>query len=132
MDESRADGLEGELDDLSEFSDYLSDQREEITALPLLTWDQEQRLAHQVESGNKQAGEILVKANLLLSIAQKYQDEGVAREDLIEEGALGLVHAVEKYNYRRSFRFSTYATHWVRQAMVHAIQNQRLRGIEDK
>lgn len=92
----------------------------------LLTQRQEKRLAKCVEKGDKKAREILVNANLRLvtSIAKKYQNRGIAMEDLIQEGTLGLIHAVDKYDWRRGFRFSTYATHWIRQALGRAVENQ--------
>jgi len=106
-------------DDLSEFAAYLSDRGGGSGSLPLLTQDEERRLARLVEKGDKRAREILVNANLRLvtSIAKKYQNRGIAMEDLIQEGTLGLIHAVDKYDYKRGFRFSTYATHWIRQAL---------------
>lgn len=92
----------------------------------LLTQRQEKHLAKCVERGDKRAREILVNANLRLvtSIAKKYQNRGIAMEDLIQEGTLGLIHAVDKYDWRRGFRFSTYATHWIRQALGRAVENQ--------
>jgi RNA polymerase sigma factor (sigma-70 family) len=91
-----------------------------------LTLEQEQILARQVEQNVKWAREVLVNANLRLvtSIAKKYQNRGIAMEDLIQEGTLGLIHAVDKFDYRRGFRFSTYATHWIRQALGRAVENR--------
>ena len=92
----------------------------------LLSACHEMRLAKRVEHGDDQAREQLVNANLRLvtSIAKKYQNRGIPMEDLIQEGILGLIHAVDKYDWRRGFRFSTYATHWIRQALGRAIENQ--------
>lgn len=86
----------------------------------------ELRLAKRAEHGDDKAREQLVNANLRLvtSIAKKYQNRGIPMEDLIQEGILGLIHAVDKYDWRRGFRFSTYATHWIRQALGRAIENQ--------
>ena len=111
--------------DMNEFNAYLTDRNGSGSA-PLLTMDQERKLARQVETGNKRAREVLVNANLRLvtSIAKKYQNRGIAMEDLIQEGTLGLIHAVDKFDYRRGFRFSTYATHWIRQALGRAVENQ--------
>jgi RNA polymerase sigma factor (sigma-70 family) len=111
--------------DPSEFSVYLSDRGGSSSA-PLLSMEQERRLARCVEKGDKWAREVLVNANLRLvtSIAKKYQNRGIAMEDLIQEGTLGLIHAVDKFDYRRGFRFSTYATHWIRQALGRAVENQ--------
>ena len=92
----------------------------------LLSACHELRLARRAERGDQSAREILVNSNLRLvtSIAKKYQNRGIALEDLIQEGTLGLIHAVDKYDWRRGFRFSTYATHWIRQALGRAIENQ--------
>ncbi len=118
-------------DDLSQFAAYMSDRGGLGTggSLPLLSSRQEVKLAKCVVRGGlrgKQAREILVTANLRLvtSIAKKYQNRGIAMEDLIQEGTLGLIHAVDKYDYRRGYRFSTYATHWIRQALGRAVENQ--------
>lgn len=117
---------EEEDNDLSEFAAYLSDRGGGSGSLPLLTQQEERKLARRVEKGDKRAREILVNANLRLvtSIAKKYQNRGIAMEDLIQEGTLGLIHAVDKYDYKRGFRFSTYATHWIRQALGRAVENQ--------
>ncbi|MBC8142287.1 MAG: sigma-70 family RNA polymerase sigma factor [Armatimonadetes bacterium] len=117
-----------------EFSSYFSD-RAGSSSNALLSMEQERKLARVVERGNaadggdtkdKWAREVLVNANLRLvtSIAKKYQNRGIAMEDLIQEGTLGLIHAVDKFDYRRGFRFSTYATHWIRQALGRAVENQ--------
>ncbi len=92
----------------------------------LLSACHELRLAKRAEKGDVQARETLVNSNLRLvtSIAKKYQNRGIPLEDLIQEGTLGLIHAVDKYDWRRGFRFSTYATHWIRQALGRAIENQ--------
>ena len=96
------------------FTAFVAD-RGGANSVALLTPRQERWLARCVERGGKQgerAREILVNANLRLvtSIAKKYQNRGIAMEDLIQEGTLGLIHAVDKYDWRRGFRFSTYAT----------------------
>jgi len=95
----------------------------------LLTPAQEKHLAMLIEAGGargEHARQILVNSNLRLvtSIAKKYQNRGIAMEDLIQEGTLGLIHAVDKYDHKRGFRFSTYATHWIRQALGRAVENQ--------
>jgi RNA polymerase primary sigma factor len=91
----------------------------------LLTPCQEVILAKRAEKGDRTAKEALVQANMRLvtSVAQHYQGRGLPMEDLMQEGAIGLIHAVDKYNWRRGFRFSTYATHWIRQAIMRAIAN---------
>ncbi len=108
-----------------EFASYLHD-RGGSSNTALLSMEQERKLARQVEQNVKWAREVLVNANLRLvtSIAKKYQNRGIAMEDLIQEGTLGLIHAVDKFDYRRGFRFSTYATHWIRQALGRAVENQ--------
>lgn len=121
-----------DVTDLSSFAAYLSERGSlgsGSSSLPLLSQRQERRLARCVERGGRpgeRAREILVNANLRLvtSIAKKYQNRGIAMEDLIQEGTLGLIHAVDKYDWRRGFRFSTYATHWIRQALGRAVENQ--------
>jgi RNA polymerase primary sigma factor len=92
----------------------------------LLTAAEEVALAKKVERGDKSAKERMINSNLRLvvSIATRYQGHGVALGDLIQEGTLGLNRAVEKFDWRRGFKFSTYATWWIRQACQRAISNQ--------
>lgn len=100
----------------------------------VLAPEQERGLAQRIERGGEdaeKAREVLVNANLKLvvSIAKKYENQGIAMEDLIQEGTLGLVHATERYDWRRGFQFSTYATPWIRQAVGRAVEGQgRTRG----
>jgi RNA polymerase primary sigma factor len=91
----------------------------------LLTPCQEIILARRIENGDRVAKDALVTSNLRLvtSIAQRYQGRGLPMEDLMQEGVIGLVRAAEKFNWRRGFRFSTYATHWIRQTIMRAIAN---------
>lgn len=91
----------------------------------LLTPCQEMVLARRIEKGDRIAKDTLVNSNLRLvtSIAQHYQGRGLAMEDMMQEGVIGLVRAAEKFNWRRGFRFSTYATHWIRQTILRAIAN---------
>lgn len=98
----------------------------EIGKVPLLTYDQEVELAKRVEKGDKAAKDTLTKANLRLvvSIAKKYVGRGLALLDLIQEGNIGLSRAVEKYDWRRGYKFSTYATWWIKQAITRAIADQ--------
>ncbi len=101
---------------------YLSD----IGRVPLLTPDQEKSLGKSVMAGDQEARRQLIEANLRLvvSIAKKYTGRGLSFLDLVEEGNLGLIRAVEKFDYKRGFRFSTYATWWIRQSMTRALADQ--------
>src|SRR5579871_4990407 len=91
----------------------------------LLTPCQEIILARRIENGDHAAKDALINSNLRLvtSIAQRYQGRGLPMEDLMQEGIIGLIRAADKYNWRRGFRFSTYATHWIRQTIMRAIAN---------
>ena len=101
---------------------YLSD----IGRVALLTPDQEKSLGKRVMAGDQEARRQLIEANLRLvvSIAKKYTGRGLSFLDLVEEGNLGLIRAVEKFDYKRGFRFSTYATWWIRQSMTRALADQ--------
>lgn len=92
----------------------------------LLTPEQEVDLARRVQLGDLRAKDILIESNLRLvvSIAKKYNARGIPLADLIQEGNLGLIRAVEKFDWRKGFRFSTYATWWIRRAIARAIINQ--------
>ena len=98
----------------------------EIGRVPLLTYDEEVSLAKRVEKSDKKARERLINANLRLvvSIAKKYVNRGLTLLDLIEEGNIGLMRAVVKYDWRRGYKFSTYATWRIRQAITRAIADQ--------
>ncbi len=98
----------------------------EIGRIPLLNFDQEIELAKKVEKGDKQAKKMLITSNLRLvvSIAKKYVGRGLTLLDLIQEGNQGLIRAVEKYDWRRGYKFSTYATWWIRQSITRAIADQ--------
>jgi RNA polymerase primary sigma factor len=98
----------------------------EVGRVPLLTADQEVTLAKRVERGDLAAKTQMVEANLRLvvSIAKPQLGRGLSFLDLIQEGSLGLIRAVEKFDYRRGFKFSTYATWWIRQAVQRAVADQ--------
>lgn len=98
----------------------------EIGRVPLLTSEDEVELAKRIEAGDELAKRRLAEANLRLvvSIAKRYVGRGMLFLDLIQEGNLGLIKAVEKFDYRKGFKFSTYATWWIRQAITRAIADQ--------
>ena len=107
-------------------SDALQLYLEEIGKIPLLTDSEVIELARRLEGGDPDARQRLVSANLRLvvAIAKRYQGRGVLLEDLVQEGNLGLIRAVERFDYRRGFRFSTYAAWWIRHRITRAIANQ--------
>ncbi len=98
----------------------------EIGKVPLLSAEEEVLLARRIEAGDEEAKRRLTEANLRLvvSIAKKYVGRGMLFLDLIQEGNLGLIKAVEKFDYRKGYKFSTYATWWIRQAITRAIADQ--------
>ena len=98
----------------------------EIGKVPLLTADQEVSLAKRIERGDMAAKQHMIEANLRLvvSIAKAYLGRGLSFLDLIQEGSLGLIRAVEKFDYRKGYKFSTYATWWIRQAVTRAIADK--------
>jgi RNA polymerase primary sigma factor len=98
----------------------------EMSAYPLLSAREEVELAKAIEQGDKAAKERLINSNLRLvvSIAKRYQGHGVGLLDLIQEGILGLIRAAEKFDWRRGFKFSTYATWWIRQAVERGLANK--------
>ena len=115
----------GKLDDIP-LTDPVRMYLREIGKVSLLTAAEEVELAQRMENGDVQAKQRLIDANLRLvvSIAKKYIGRGMLFLDLIQEGNLGLIRAVEKFDYRRGFKFSTYATWWIRQAITRAIADQ--------
>ena len=98
----------------------------EIGKVPLLTADQEVFLAKRIERGDMASKTQMIEANLRLvvSIAKSYLGRGLSFLDLIQEGSLGLIRAVEKFDYRKGYKFSTYATWWIRQAVTRAIADK--------
>ncbi len=111
-------------------TDFLGDVTQlylnEIGVNPLLTADEELSLSRQVREGNFNARQTMIERNLRLvvNIAKHYLNRGIPLLDLVEEGNLGLIHALEKFDPERGFRFSTYATWWIRQNIERAIMNQ--------
>ncbi|MBV9466049.1 MAG: sigma-70 family RNA polymerase sigma factor [Solirubrobacterales bacterium] len=99
---------------------------QEVRRYPLLSREQEVELAQRIERGDLEAKDRMVNSNLRLVIshARKYQGHDLPLLDLIQEGILGLIRAAEKFDYRKGFKFSTYATFWIRQAIQRAIDNR--------
>ena len=98
----------------------------EIRKNPLLTFEQEQSLAKRIAQGDQEARARMIESNLRLVVAigKKYINRGLPFSDIIEEGNLGLIRAVEKFQYQRGFKFSTYASWWIKQSIERAIVNQ--------
>lgn len=129
--EKEREKLERELEILtnlegSESTDPVRQYLREIGRVPLLTAEEEIELAKKYEEGDKKAKDKLTESNLRLvvSIAKKYIGRGLSLLDLIQEGNQGLIRAVEKYDWRKGYKFSTYATWWIRQAITRAIADQ--------
>lgn len=118
-----------EIDNLADgvgLEDHVRMYLKEIGKVPLLTAEEEVALAIRIEQGDEEAKQRLDEANLRLvvSIAKRYLGKGMQFLDLIQEGNLGLLKAVEKFDYRKGYKFSTYATWWIRQAITRAIADQ--------
>ncbi|MBX6341454.1 MAG: sigma-70 family RNA polymerase sigma factor [Thermomicrobiaceae bacterium] len=112
--------------DPSVISDPIRLYLREIAEAPLLSAEEEVELAKRIEKGDMEALQRFVRANLRLvvSIAKRYVGRGLSLLDLIQEGNIGLIRAVQKFDWRRGYRFSTYATWWIRQAITRAIADQ--------
>lgn len=130
-DEKEKEKVERELEILaklegSQSTDPVRQYLREIGKVPLLVAEEEIELAKRYEKGDKKAKSKLTESNLRLvvSIAKKYIGRGLSLLDLIQEGNQGLIRAVEKYDWRRGYKFSTYATWWIRQAITRAIADQ--------
>jgi RNA polymerase sigma factor (sigma-70 family) len=110
----------------SEGLDTLKSYLREIRRSTLLTFKQEQQLGKRVMAGDEQARQQMIESNLrlVISIGKRYIHRGFPFSDIVEEGNIGLIKAVEKFNYKRGFRFSTYASWWIRQYIERAIINQ--------
>ncbi len=124
--ENELEEKEIEIPDSIELDDPVRMYLKEIGKVPLLSPEEEIDLAKRMEAGEEQAKRKLVEANLRLvvSIAKKYVGRGMLFLDLIQEGNLGLIKAVEKFDYRKGYKFSTYATWWIRQAITRSIADQ--------
>jgi len=109
-----------------EHEDGIPSYLSRLTQVPLLTASQEEELTKLVQQGNELARQRLVESNmrLVINIAKTYRNNSIPLEDLIQEGAIGLMQAAQRFDPGRGFRFSTYATHWVRQAIGRAIDNK--------
>jgi RNA polymerase primary sigma factor len=99
---------------------------DDLGKYPLLSADAQVELAKRIEQGDEQAREEMIGSNLRLVVhwARRYQGRGVDLVDLVQEGTFGLMRAVEKFDWRKGFRFSTYATWWIRQALQRAVQSK--------
>jgi len=117
--------VEGEKE-LGAKLDSLKIYFQEICRVPLLTKDQEVELAQRIEQGDEDARQHMIEANLRLvvNIAKRYRNRGLPFLDIIEEGNLGLIRAVEKFDWRRGFKLSTYASWWIKQSIERAFVNQ--------
>jgi RNA polymerase sigma factor (sigma-70 family) len=125
--DGEAEGEEApEEADLGAKLDSLKIYFQEICRVPLLTKQEEVELAQQIEAGSEDARQHMIEANLRLvvNIAKRYRNRGLPFLDIIEEGNLGLIRAVEKFDWRRGFKLSTYASWWIKQSIERAFVNQ--------
>jgi RNA polymerase primary sigma factor len=111
---------------MSEPEDGVPSYLSRLTQAPLLTPEEEIVLTRAVQAGDKVAKQRLIESNmrLVINIAKTYRNRSIPLEDLIQEGAIGLMQAAERFDPDKGFRFSTYATHWIRQAIGRAIDNK--------
>jgi RNA polymerase primary sigma factor len=125
-DEADADDAEAESETHEVSTDTLQLFLKDIGRVALLTAAQEVELAKKIERGDHAAKQAMVEANLRLvvSIAKRYRNQGLPFLDLIQEGTIGLVRAAEKFDWRKGYKFSTYATWWIRQAVARAIADK--------
>ena len=122
--EAKATYINGDL--ATATTDALQLFMNEVGRYPLLTKEQEVELAKRVERGDLEAKEQMINSNLrlVISIAKRYQGHGLSLLDLVQEGIIGLIRAVEKFDWRKGFKFSTYATWWIRQAVQRGVANK--------
>lgn len=111
---------------MSEHEEGIPSYLSRLTQAPLLTPEEEVALTKAVQSGDQKARQRLIESNmrLVINIAKTYRNRAIPLEDLIQEGAIGLMQAAERFDPDKGFRFSTYATHWIRQAIGRAIDNK--------
>lgn len=111
---------------VTEFDDGIPSYLSRLTQAPLLTSEEEVELTRAVQKGDKAAKQRLIESNmrLVINIAKTYRNRSIPLEDLIQEGAIGLMQAADRFDPDKGFRFSTYATHWIRQAIGRAIDNK--------
>ncbi len=111
---------------MSDPDDGIPSYLSRLTQAPLLKPEEEVALTRAVQAGDKQAKQRLIESNmrLVINIAKTYRNRTIPLEDLIQEGAIGLMQAAERFDPEKGFRFSTYATHWIRQAIGRAIDNK--------
>jgi RNA polymerase primary sigma factor len=126
VEEDDVPALDLEVDARDVSTDTLQLFLKDIGRVPLLTAAQEVELAKRIERGDHTAKQKMIESNLRLvvSIAKNYRNQGLPFLDLIQEGTIGLVRAAEKFDYRRGFKFSTYATWWIRQAVARALADK--------
>jgi RNA polymerase primary sigma factor len=110
----------------TEYDDGIPSYLSRLTQVPLLTSEEEIVLTRAVQAGDQIARQRLIESNmrLVINIAKTYRNRAIPLEDLIQEGAIGLMQAAERFDPEKGFRFSTYATHWIRQAIGRAIDNK--------
>ncbi|MCQ2527762.1 MAG: RNA polymerase sigma factor RpoD [Saccharofermentans sp.] len=123
--DTSVDGIVAASDEVA-VDDSVKMYLKEIGKIQLLNAEQEKVLAQRMQDGDQDAKDMLVESNLRLvvSIAKKYMNRGLSLLDLIQEGNIGLIKAVDKFDYSKGFKFSTYATWWIRQAITRAIADQ--------
>jgi RNA polymerase primary sigma factor len=111
---------------MPEYEDWIPSYLGRLTQAPLLSPEEEISLTRAVQAGDRLAKQRLIESNmrLVINIAKTYRNRAIPLEDLIQEGAIGLMQAAERFDPEKGFRFSTYATHWIRQAIGRAIDNK--------